>query len=81
MAAIHGAVKAWRPSPHIHHFAEEGFAPFIIYIVRDGRDVALSFRKAMVGEKHSIISPGNGNWTSSSLWTIWPHCQKRNISP
>ena len=44
--------KSLETIAHIHHFAEEDFTPFIIYIVRDGRDVALSFRKAMVGEKH-----------------------------
>jgi hypothetical protein len=44
--------KSLETIAHIGHFAEEGFSPRIIYIVRDGRDVALSFRKAMVGEKH-----------------------------
>jgi len=29
-----------------------GLKPFYIYLYRDGRDVALSFQKAMVGEKH-----------------------------
>lgn len=28
------------------------FEPFYIYLFRDGRDVALSFKKAIVGEKH-----------------------------
>ena len=28
------------------------FRPFYIYLYRDGRDVALSFKKAIVGEKH-----------------------------
>jgi len=29
-----------------------GLKPFYIYLVRDGRDVACSFKKAIVGEKH-----------------------------
>ncbi|SNR74715.1 sulfotransferase family protein [Lutibacter flavus] len=31
---------------------ESGIKPLYIYLYRDGRDVALSFRKAIVGEKH-----------------------------
>lgn len=38
------------------HFADEieasGINPVYIYLYRDGRDVALSFSKAIVGEKH-----------------------------
>lgn len=38
------------------HYAEQiesaGLHPFYIFIYRDGRDVACSFRKAVVGEKH-----------------------------
>lgn len=30
----------------------EGVHPFYIHLIRDGRDVAASFRKAIVGEKH-----------------------------
>lgn len=37
---------------YLNNFDKEGFRPFVIYLVRDGRDVAVSFRKAMVGEKH-----------------------------
>lgn len=33
-------------------FQEEGFNPLYLYLYRDGRDVALSFKKAIVGEKH-----------------------------
>ena len=29
-----------------------GIRPYYIYLYRDGRDVALSFKKAIVGEKH-----------------------------
>jgi hypothetical protein len=36
----------------IHNFKREHFSPFIIYLLRDGRDVAASFKKAMIGEKH-----------------------------
>jgi len=33
-------------------FEKEDYKPFIIYLERDGRDVAASFKKIMVGEKH-----------------------------
>lgn len=33
-------------------FREEGFEPLYLFLYRDGRDVALSFKKAIVGEKH-----------------------------
>lgn len=32
--------------------ASTGIMPYYIYLFRDGRDVALSFQKAIVGEKH-----------------------------
>lgn len=45
-------------------FAKEiektGIRPYYIYLYRDGRDVALSFQKAIVGEKH--IYPIAVNW-------------------
>ena len=44
--------KSLETIAYISHYAEEGFDPFILYLYRDGRDVALYFRKAMVGEKH-----------------------------
>lgn len=44
--------KSLETIAHISHYAAEGFSPFILYLYRDGRDVALSFRKALVGEKH-----------------------------
>lgn len=37
---------------YIDNFEKEGFNPFVIYLERDGRDVAASFRKVMIGEKH-----------------------------
>lgn len=33
---------------------EQEIKPFYIHLVRDGRDVAASFKKAIVGEKHSF---------------------------
>lgn len=33
-------------------YRAEGFEPLYLYLFRDGRDVALSFKKAIVGEKH-----------------------------
>jgi hypothetical protein len=36
----------------LNKFREEGFEPLYLYLYRDGRDVALSFKKAIVGEKH-----------------------------
>ncbi len=37
---------------HLHLFTEAGFNPFIIYLYRDGRDVACSFKRVLIGEKH-----------------------------
>lgn len=36
----------------LDNFGKEDFSPFIIYLVRDGRDVAVSFKKVLIGEKH-----------------------------
>ena len=36
----------------LNKYREEGFDPLYLYLFRDGRDVALSFKKAIVGEKH-----------------------------
>jgi len=36
----------------IEYFERNGFKPYYIHLIRDGRDVALSFRKTIVGEKH-----------------------------
>lgn len=44
--------KSLETVAHIDHYAAENVHPFILYLYRDGRDVALSFRKAIVGEKH-----------------------------
>jgi len=49
-----------------HDFLESsGIKPFYIYLYRDGRDVALSFQKAIVGEKH-IYNLAN-KWRSDQL--------------
>ena len=44
-------------SMHNVYFADqlEPLDPFYIHLVRDGRDVAASFKKAIVGEKHPYI--------------------------
>ncbi|HLF35393.1 MAG TPA: sulfotransferase [Cyclobacteriaceae bacterium] len=55
--AIRKGAKYWfcKSMDNVHYinkFEEYGFKPFYIHLVRDGRDVALSFQKAVVGEKH-----------------------------
>lgn len=42
-----------------------GIHPYYIYLYRDGRDVALSFRKAIVGEKHLYALAQN--WKKDQL--------------
>jgi hypothetical protein len=40
---------------NVHHYSlleKAGINPFYIYLHRDGRDVACSFKKAIIGEKH-----------------------------
>ncbi len=37
---------------YVDEIEKSGIAPFYIYLYRDGRDVALSFMKAIVGPKH-----------------------------
>lgn len=44
--------KSMQNVHYIHLFPESGLHPFLIYLYRDGRDVALSFKKAIVGPKH-----------------------------
>jgi len=55
--AIHDNADFWccKSMESIHYVDEieaSGIAPYYIYIYRDGRDVALSFMKAIVGPKH-----------------------------
>lgn len=37
---------------YIDYFEENQFNPYFIHLIRDGRDVALSFKKTHVGHKH-----------------------------
>lgn len=56
--AEHGKAKSWccKSLQNINYLSEleayYGDAARYIYLYRDGRDVAVSFRKAVVGEKH-----------------------------
>ncbi len=55
--AIHKGKKVWvnksmRNVYHIDLFEKNGFLPLLIHLVRDGRDVSLSFMRTIVGEKH-----------------------------
>jgi len=55
-ALSHQATYWFNKSMHnvyyIDEFTKKGFKPYIIHLVRDGRDVALSFKNAIVGDKH-----------------------------
>ena len=44
--------KSMQNVHHLNLFSESGLHPYLIYLYRDGRDVALSFKKAIVGPKH-----------------------------
>lgn len=44
--------KSMQNVHHLDLLMENGLDPFLIFLYRDGRDVALSFRKAIVGPKH-----------------------------
>jgi hypothetical protein len=55
--AVHDAAQWWccKSMESIHYVREiedSGLCPFYVFIYRDGRDVALSFLKAVVGPKH-----------------------------
>ncbi|TND09521.1 MAG: sulfotransferase [Bacteroidetes bacterium] len=57
MKALQKGASWWccKSMANIHYIdaiEAAGIHPFYIHIYRDGRDVALSFRKAIVGEKH-----------------------------
>ena len=56
MLAEHERAAMWmcKSMANIHYtdLLEERIKPFYIHLYRDGRDVALSFKKAIVGEKH-----------------------------
>ncbi len=40
---------------YVDELEKSGIKPFYIYLYRDGRDVALSFKKAIVGPKHMYM--------------------------
>ena len=44
--------KSMQNVRYINDFSKNNLRPQIIYLYRDGRDVALSFQKAIVGPKH-----------------------------
>lgn len=55
--AIHDGAKYWccksmESVNYVEQLESEGVEPYYIHIYRDGRDVALSFLKAIVGPKH-----------------------------
>ena len=56
MAQYHKATmwicKSMSNVDYAHQMEDLGLKPFYIYLVRDGRDVACSFKQAIVGEKH-----------------------------
>ncbi len=52
MNASHWICKSMASVHYFEEMESAGLHPFYIYLFRDGRDVALSFLKAMVGEKH-----------------------------
>jgi len=57
LKALHDGADFWccKSMESVHYVKEiekSGIEPYYIYIFRDGRDVALSFMKAIVGPKH-----------------------------
>lgn len=50
--ATHWLCKSMRNSYYAKAMEAAGIHPIYLYLYRDGRDVALSFQKAIVGEKH-----------------------------
>ncbi len=50
--ADHWFCKSMQNVNYLGDFEESGFKPKLIYLYRDGRDVALSFKNAIVGPKH-----------------------------
>ena len=47
---------------------KSSFNPYYIHLVRDGRDVALSFKKAVVGEKHIYHLAKKWQYDQESSW-------------
>jgi hypothetical protein len=57
MKAAHKAARYWscKSMGNVYYIPEiekAGLKPYYLYLVRDGRDVAASFKNAIVGEKH-----------------------------
>lgn len=53
--AFHAEFWCCKSTFNLHYVSDlekSGLKPFYIYLYRDGRDVALSFQNAIVGEKH-----------------------------
>lgn len=51
----HSEYTCCKSMSNVHHYRDleaAGLNPYYIYLHRDGRDVACSFKKAIVGEKH-----------------------------
>jgi len=55
--AMHKGKRVWVNKSmqnvyYIDFFEKNGFFPLLIHLVRDGRDVSLSFKRTIIGEKH-----------------------------
>jgi hypothetical protein len=50
--AIYSCCKSMESVQYFNEIEESGLNPVYLHIYRDGRDVALSFMKALVGPKH-----------------------------
>jgi hypothetical protein len=55
--AIYKGKKVWVNKSmqnvyYIEQFEKSGLSPLLIHLVRDGRDVSLSFKRTIIGEKH-----------------------------
>ncbi len=66
--ADHWVCKSMQNVNYLDVFEESGFKPKLIYLYRDGRDVALSFKNAIVGSKH--IYPLARKWTMDQELSI-----------
>lgn len=63
--AVYWCCKSTFNLNYYEEFEKTGFEPIYIHLVRDGRDVALSFKKAPVGDKH-IYQLAN-NWKNDQI--------------
>ncbi len=73
--AGHWVCKSMQNVHYLTLFEESGFKPKLIYLYRDGRDVALSFKNALVGSKH--IYPLARKWMIEQELSIdyLKHCE------